>query len=179
MVRASHNLDGTTLDEGELHTRAKRLRLVLTDCDGVLTDNGVYYSARGEEMKRFSIRDGMGVERLRNAGVETAIVTGETSETVVRRAEKLSIKAHLGVKDKAGRLAEILALHAVLPNEVGYIGDDVNDLGAMDKIREEGLVASPRDAMPEVQDRAHYVTSAAGGHGAFRDFVEWILSARA
>jgi len=66
-----------------------------------------------------------------------------------------------------------------LPNEVGYIGDDVNDLGAMDKIREEGLVASPRDAMPEVQDRAHYVTSAAGGHGAFRDFVEWILSARA
>lgn len=178
-MRAAHALDAMTLDEGELHARARRLRLVITDCDGVLTDNGVYYSARGEELKRFSIRDGMGVERLRNAGVETAIVTGESSETVLRRAEKLSIKAHLGVKDKAARLAEILALHAVLPNEVGYIGDDVNDLGAMDRIRDEGLLAAPRDGMPQVQDRVHYVTTAHGGHGAFRDFVEWILSARA
>ncbi len=162
----------------DLARRAGRLKLVLTDCDGVLTDAGVYYSARGEEMKRFSIRDGMGVERLRNAGIATAIVTGENAEMVLRRSEKLGIKAHLGVKDKGGRLAEILAFHGVSGDEVAYIGDDVNDLSAMEKIREAGLVGCPFDAMPEVRRRAHFVTRASGGHGAFREFAEWLLGAR-
>jgi 3-deoxy-D-manno-octulosonate 8-phosphate phosphatase (KDO 8-P phosphatase) len=162
----------------EVKARATRVRLVLTDCDGVLTDGGVYYSARGEELKRFSFRDGMGVERLGKAGITTAIVTGENSECVQRRADKLKIRAHLGVKDKAGALAEILAVHGVSVDEVAYIGDDVNDLGAMDRIREAGLVAVPEDAMPEVARRAHYVSRVRGGYGAFRDFAEWILAAR-
>src|ERR1700761_6305886 len=90
--------------------RAKAIKLLLTDVDGVLTDNGVYYSEQGEVMKRFSIRDGMGVERLRNlARIVTGIITGETSPSVVRRAEKLGIQElHLGVKDKLGRVSEIL-----------------------------------------------------------------------
>ncbi|NUP07145.1 MAG: HAD-IIIA family hydrolase [Polyangiaceae bacterium] len=162
----------------EIARRAARVKLVLTDCDGVLTDNGVYYSARGEEMKRFSIRDGMGVERLRNAGIETAIITGENAEMVQRRADKLKIRAHLGVKDKAGRLPELLALHAVALNEIAYIGDDVNDLGAMDEVAPGGLVAAPGDAMPDVARRVHFLTKAPGGHGAFREFAEWILAAR-
>lgn len=168
----------TPLAPAEVARRARRLKLVLTDCDGVLTDAGVYYSARGEELKRFSIRDGMGVERLRNAGVATAIVTGENAEMVKRRAEKLGIEAHLGIKDKAGRLAEILRGHGVGLDEVGYIGDDVNDLGAIEKIREGGLVGAPADAMPALQRRVHLVTEARGGHGAFREFAEWVLEAR-
>jgi 3-deoxy-D-manno-octulosonate 8-phosphate phosphatase (KDO 8-P phosphatase) len=168
----------TLLSGDEVARRAGRVRLLITDCDGVLTDGGVYYSARGEELKRFSFRDGMGVERLGKASIETAIVTGERSDCVARRADKLRIKAHLGVKDKAAALAEILALHGVSVEEVAYIGDDVNDLGAMDRVREAGLVGAPSDAMPEVVRRAHVVTAARGGHGAFREFAEWILSAR-
>ena len=85
-----------------LYAQARCIKLVLTDSDGVLTNNGVYYSARGEEMKRFSIRDGMGVERLRNKGIATGIISGETSPSVVKRAHKLRItELYLGVKDKA------------------------------------------------------------------------------
>ena len=94
-----------------LRQRAHPIRLLLTDSDGVLTDNGVYYSAAGEEMKRFSIRDGMGVERLRVfAGVEVGIITGERSSAVQRRAEKLGIpELHLGIRDKPAVLDELLA----------------------------------------------------------------------
>lgn len=165
------------MDEA-LHKRARLIRLLLTDSDGVLTDNGVYYSAAGEEMKRFSIRDGMGVERLRNAGIETTIVTGENAEMVARRGDKLKIRVHLGVKDKAGRLPEILAEHGVALNEVGYIGDDVNDLGVMASLADAGLLAAPSDAMPQVLSKVHYKTRVPGGHGAFRDFAEWLLAAR-
>lgn len=166
------------LPPDEVIARARRVRLVLTDCDGVLTDNGVYYSARGEELKRFSIRDGMGVERLRNAGIAAAIITGENAEMVLRRAEKLKMRAHLGIKDKASYLASALEDGMTLEH-VAYIGDDVNDLEVMAKLDAHGLTASPADAMPEVRSRTHYVTKAPGGHGAFRDFVEWILAARA
>ena len=84
-----------------LQAKARRIKLLITDCDGVLTDNGVYYSERGEEMKRFSIRDGMAVERLRHYGIESGIMTGETSPSVQKRADKLRItELHLGIKDK-------------------------------------------------------------------------------
>src|ERR1700760_5001552 len=107
------------LDSFEINVRARRIKLLVTDVDGVLTDAGVYYSARGEEMKRFSIRDGMGVERLRNAGIATAFITGETSESVARRAEKLKLPAlFLGVKDKAKELEKVLARLEVRPDEV-------------------------------------------------------------
>ncbi len=168
----------TALSEGEVTDRAARIRLVLTDCDGVLTDAGVYYSARGEELKRFSLRDGMGVELLRNAGIDTAIITREKSEIVLRRAEKLKIRAHLGVADKAAALDGILSQHGVTTSEVAYIGDDVNDLGAIERIRVEGLSAAPRDAVVEVSARVHFVASHPGGHGAFRDFAEWLLRAK-
>ena len=160
----------------ETRRRARQVKLVLTDSDGVLTDNGVYYSARGEEMKRFSIRDGMGVERLRNAGIATGIVTGETSPSVVKRAEKLGLSiVHLGVKDKAARLATILADTRLRVEHVAFIGDDVNDLDLMRIVGEAGLTAAPSDAMPMVLEQAHYRATCPGGHGAFRDFAEWIL----
>ena len=106
--------------------RARHVRLVLTDSDGLLTDNGVYYSPAGEEMKRFSIRDGMGVERLRvYAGVEVGIITGERSGAVQRRAEKLGItELHLGIRDKVAVLDELLARRSLTAEQVAYIGDD-------------------------------------------------------
>jgi 3-deoxy-D-manno-octulosonate 8-phosphate phosphatase (KDO 8-P phosphatase) len=164
----------------ELARRAAALRLVLTDSDGVLTDTGVYYSERGEELKRFSIRDGMGVERLRNAGVETGIVTGERSPSVVRRAEKLGLRhVLLGVKDKLGAVQALCAAEGLSMDQVGFIGDDVNDLEVLNVLTTQGLTAAPADALPSVLQAVIHVCSAPGGHGAFRDFAEWILSHRA
>jgi 3-deoxy-D-manno-octulosonate 8-phosphate phosphatase (KDO 8-P phosphatase) len=151
------------------------IKLLLTDVDGVLTDNGVFYSEAGEVMKKFSIRDGMGVERLRKiAGVETGIITGELSPSVARRAEKLAIKElHLGVKDKLGRLTEILSRLKLEWAEIAYIGDDVNDLEVLEHV---GIAGCPSDAMPQVRAAAHYICTNKGGEGAFREFAELIIN---
>ena len=168
------------LSPAELHRRAARLRLVLTDSDGVLTDTGVYYSERGEELKRFSIRDGMGVERLRNAGVETGIVTGERSPSVLRRGEKLGLRhVVLGCKDKLAAVQALCTQERLTLDEVGFIGDDVNDLEVLTVLTTQGLTAAPADALPSVLGTVIHVCSAPGGHGAFRDFAEWILGHRA
>jgi 3-deoxy-D-manno-octulosonate 8-phosphate phosphatase (KDO 8-P phosphatase) len=167
------------LSTGQLVARAQRVRLVLTDCDGVLTDGTVYVSEHGEALKRFSLRDGMGVERLREAGIETAIVTRERSPIVARRAEKLRLP-HLfeGVLDKAADLPRILAAAGCGPDEVAYIGDDVNDLGILGEVGREGLTAAPFDALETVADAVHHVCRARGGEGVFREFAEWILRLR-
>ena len=161
-----------------LNARARKIRLLLTDCDGVLTDGGVYYSGRGEELKRFHIRDGMGVERLRSlVGVEVGIVTGEETAMVRRRAEKLGIREiHLGIKNKAFLLEEILRRHSLRAEQVAYIGDDVNDVGLMQLV---SLPACPADAMPFAREVASYVCEAKGGQGAFREVAELIIAAKA
>lgn len=160
-----------------LKEKAAKIKLLLTDVDGVLTDTGVYYSEAGEVMKRFSIRDGMGVERLRKCcGIETGIVTGETSGSVVKRAEKLHItELHLGIKDKASLLAVILERKGLLPEEIAFIGDDVNDMGI---IQLAGLTACPADAMPQVIALVDYHCRQKGGEGAFREFAEWLIAFR-
>lgn len=156
--------------------RAARVKLVVADVDGVLTDGGVYYGADGEVMKRFSIRDGMGVERLRDVGVPTAIITGEASPSVDKRAAKLSIDIlYLSCKDKPGALREIMEKQGVAAEEIAYIGDDVNDLEAMKLV---GLAACPADAVKQVREIAHYVCAAPGGHGAFRELAEQIIEAK-
>jgi len=167
-----------TLDPGEAERRALRVRLVLTDCDGVLTDGTVYYSERGEELKRFSLRDGMGCERLREIGVETAIVTREDSSIVVRRAQKLAVRLWGGVRDKRAVLKSVLLEHRVTPSQIAYIGDDVNDLGAMEYLAHEGLICAPVDAEPTVLECVHVCSTRRGGEGAFRQIAEWIRSLR-
>jgi 3-deoxy-D-manno-octulosonate 8-phosphate phosphatase (KDO 8-P phosphatase) len=170
---------GPALSTAELAHRASRLRLVLTDSDGVLTDTGVYYSERGEELKRFSIRDGMGVERLRLAGIETGIITGERSPSVLRRAEKLGLQhVLLGVKDKLGAVRALCEELGLTLGELGYIGDDVNDLEVLRVVTAQGLTGAPADGLPSVLEAVNHVCSAPGGHGAFRDFAEWILGHR-
>ncbi|NTW69395.1 MAG: 3-deoxy-D-manno-octulosonate 8-phosphate phosphatase [Chlorobiaceae bacterium] len=163
----------------ELKRRAERIKLVLSDNDGVLTDNGVYYSERGEEMKRYSIRDGMGVERLRAAGIETGIMTGELSPSIKKRAEKLAIRnLYLGIKDKVAMLETVQAETGFALHEIAYIGDDVNDIGIMNVIAPEGLTACPKDGTLFVEPSVHYRANADGGHGAFRDFAEWLINLR-
>jgi 3-deoxy-D-manno-octulosonate 8-phosphate phosphatase (KDO 8-P phosphatase) len=159
-----------------LQEKAAKIVLLLTDVDGVLTDNGVYYSADGEVLKRFSIRDGMGVERLRNCGIETGIITGENSGAVKKRAEKLNItELHLGIKDKGVVLKEILERKQLQPSQIAFIGDDVNDLSI---ITEVGFTACPVDAMQQVSIVVDYVCTNKGGYGAFRELAELIIAAK-
>ncbi len=172
-------LHAIALSRTELRKRAARIALVLTDSDGVLTDTGVYYSESGEAFKRFSIRDGMGVELLRNAGIETAIITGERSGSVARRSEKLGLThLYLGVKDKLRQLDAIVAETGIALGHIAFIGDDVNDIDIIGTIGKSGLTAAPADAMPEVKRSVHYHCRTRGGHGAFRDFADWLLSLR-
>jgi 3-deoxy-D-manno-octulosonate 8-phosphate phosphatase (KDO 8-P phosphatase) len=163
----------------EAHFRACRLKLVITDCDGVLTDGSVYYGPAGEILRRFSVRDGMGVERLRDAGIATAIMSGEDCGSIRRRARKLDL-AHvrLGVRDKGAELPSLLAAAGVEASEAAYIGDDVNDLEVLQELGDGGLTAAPADALLMVADAVHYRCRSRGGEGAFREFAEWILDTR-
>jgi 3-deoxy-D-manno-octulosonate 8-phosphate phosphatase (KDO 8-P phosphatase) len=160
----------------ELRARAKAIRLVVTDVDGTLTDGGVYYSARGEELVRFSRRDGMGIELLAGAGIPTAMLTREDSMITRARADKLGLElVFLGCRDKRAFLSTLSERTGVPPSGIGTIGDDVHDVELM---RAVALAAAPRDAADAARAAAHKITDAPGGHGAFRDFAEWILLLR-
>ncbi len=166
-----------TVPKTKLLERARRIRLVLTDIDGVLTNGGVYYSARGEEMKRYNIRDGMGMVRLRERGIEVGIVTRERTPIVAKRAEKLNIELlYEGATDKIRTLEHILERTGFGATEIAFIGDDVNDL---EVLRAVGLSAAPSDALPIVLNAVHYVCSLRGGAGAFREFADLVLDAQA
>jgi 3-deoxy-D-manno-octulosonate 8-phosphate phosphatase (KDO 8-P phosphatase) len=160
-----------------LTEKAQKIKLLLTDCDGVLTDAGVYYGENGEVLKKFNIRDGMGVERLRKlANVETGIITGELSPSVKKRAEKLNItELHLGIKDKPAVLRQILADRNLQADEIAYIGDDVNDVEIMQMV---GLRACPANAVRETKAVADYICEAKGGEGCVREFAELIITSK-
>lgn len=167
------------LSDAERTRRARRIGLVLTDIDGVLTDAGVYYSERGEELRRFSVRDGMGVELLREAGIATAFLSRENTPMLEARARKLQLPhAFLGVRDKAAALDSILEQTGYSLDRVAYIGDDVNDLAALLRVGELGIAAAPSDAVPEVRRIVHFSTVAVGGNGAFRELCDSILGWR-
>ncbi len=160
----------------QLRARAAAIRLLVSDVDGVLTDAGVYYSAEGEALKRFSMRDGMGVELLRGAGIQTALLTREQSPIVAARAKKLQIETlWSSQRDKLEALPRLVQELGVPAHAVAYIGDDVNDLGALRWVAEAGLAVCPADAVPKVLSVAHFVTAARGGHGAFRELCDLIL----
>jgi 3-deoxy-D-manno-octulosonate 8-phosphate phosphatase (KDO 8-P phosphatase) len=159
--------------------RARRIKLVVTDNDGVLTDGIVYVSSEGEQLKAYSVRDGMGVERLRMAGIATGVLTREQPALIAPRAKKLELRyLWTGVRDKRAHLEHILSEANVALDEIAYVGDDLNDLEIMQAIAAHGLIAAPADAMPRVRDAVHYVCAAAGGRGAFREVAEWLLSLR-
>jgi len=160
----------------ELLRRARAIRLLISDVDGVLTDASVYYSVAGEAMKRFNVRDGMGVELLREKGIATALLTRERSSIVSTRAEKLRIElCYMGIHDKRAHLPRIVEDTGFSIEQIAYIGDDVNDLGILEAVRGSGLTAAPKDAHPSVLERVQYICRTPGGHGAFRELADLIL----
>jgi 3-deoxy-D-manno-octulosonate 8-phosphate phosphatase (KDO 8-P phosphatase) len=163
----------------ELQRRARQIRFLLTDCDGVLTDTHVCYSESGEVTREFSIRDGLAVVLLRRVGIETGIISGESSESLRRRAETLRIsQLHVRISSKAQRVRYIAELSGLSLDQIAYIGDDVDDLELMVLLRESSLVAAPANASLAVRQIAHYSCVSDGGNGAFRDFADWILKQR-
>ena len=155
---------------------AKRIRLVLTDSDGCLTDGGMYYGENGDAMKKFNAKDGMGIRLLREAGILTGIVTGENVPSVRYRAEKLHMEeVHLGIGDKLAVVKEICSRRGIDLSEVAYVGDDVNDL---EVLRAVGLPCSVPNAEEEALKAASFVSRRPGGMGAIRDVAEFILKNR-
>jgi 3-deoxy-D-manno-octulosonate 8-phosphate phosphatase (KDO 8-P phosphatase) len=159
-----------------LAARCRALKLLLTDVDGVMTDGTVLLLPDGGEAKAFHIRDGLGIVLAQRAGLRTGVLSGRASDVVARRAAELGMAlVRQGVRDKGAELQAILAAEGLRPEQVAYIGDDVNDLPVLAEV---GVSAAPADAPLEVRLQALMVTEAGGGHGCLREFVEAILRAR-
>jgi 3-deoxy-D-manno-octulosonate 8-phosphate phosphatase (KDO 8-P phosphatase) len=156
--------------------RCRALRLVLMDVDGVLTDGTVLLLPDGREAKSFHIRDGLGIVLAQRAGLKMGVLSGRASESLAARAAELRLDVvRQGVSDKRKVFEEILKEHGLLPQEVAYIGDDLNDLCVLTEV---GLSAAPADAPFEVRAQAFMVTDTRGGQGCVREFLEAILKAR-
>jgi len=150
-----------------------KIKVVLTDVDGVLTDGGMYYSNKGDVMKKFHARDGMGVTLLRKIKIPTIIVTKEQTEMVKQWSKKMKIKELMdGVKNKELVLDKICKKYRVSSDEIAFIGDDIND---MDLLKKVGFSACPKDAMEQVRKICDYTCQTVGGKGAFRELVELVL----
>ncbi len=154
--------------------KINKIKLFIMDVDGVLTDGGMYYSERGEVMKKFNTRDGMGIKILRNNGIIPAIITKEKSKIVLRRAEKLNIKeVYIGAVNKVEIIEKLIRKYKLTFEEVAYVGDDINDL---DVLKKAGFSSAPKDALPAVKKVVDYVASRKGGDGAVREIIEFIIS---
>ncbi len=159
-----------------VHERARRVRVVLLDVDGVLTDGGVIVHADGSESKRFDIKDGAGIVIARRAGLEVGLISARLSSSTQHRARQLGVDlVRQGVTDKAATLEELMQVHGWTPEDIAYMGDDVVDLPVLQCV---GLAACPADAVPEVRAVAHVVSPRPGGHGAARSLIEDILRAQ-
>lgn len=156
--------------------RAAKVELLLLDVDGVMTDSTIVYGPEGYEMKAFSTRDGFGIRLLREAGVETGLITARTSEAVRRRAEDLGLRhVYQGRGKKIEAFQQIITAQNLRPEQVAYMGDDWLDLPVMLRV---GLAAAVADAVAEVRAAAHYVTRSPGGRGAVRELCELIIEAK-
>jgi 3-deoxy-D-manno-octulosonate 8-phosphate phosphatase (KDO 8-P phosphatase) len=156
--------------------RAGRVKMVLMDVDGTLTDGTLAVLPDGEEIKTYNVRDGMGVLLAQLAGLKLGIITGKISKGLEKRAERLKItEIYQGIIDKKKVLDEILEKNRLAAEDVAYIGDDLGDL---EVIRSVGFSAAVADAHPIVKKSAHYVCKKKGGGGAFREFIEYIIGAQ-
>lgn len=162
--------------EPAIRNLARRIRLLLIDVDGVLTDGGLYYFGEEGFALRFHVRDGLGLRRAVARGLIVGLVSGRTSPQVRRRGEELGLQEiHLDVSDKAAVVREILERREIEPAAACFVGDDVVDLGAMELV---GLPVSVADAVAPVKAAARLVTRAAGGQGAVREIIDLLLEAR-
>ena len=162
--------------QGNAIERAGKIKLVIFDVDGVLTDGGVYVGEHGELYKPFYCRDGLAIALLRRVGIKTAVITGRTSKMVAFRAAELKIDAvWQGHLDKREAYAALKQQFGITDDEVAYIGDDLVDLPVM---LQAGLAAAVGDAVPEVKKISHVIADARGGYGAVRELLEFILKAQ-
>lgn len=149
-------------------------KLFVTDIDGVWTDGGMYYDQSGNEWKKFNTSDSAGVLFGRVLGIPTAIITGERTKIVARRAAKLKIvDLHQGIQDKKAVALKLAAKYDISLEDMAYIGDDIGDLELLQLV---GWSAAPANAPQYIKDKVQYVTQTPGGQGAFREFVEWMIT---
>ena len=161
------------MKKSEFIKKCKKIKLILTDVDGVLTDGCMYYSSSGEELKKFHTRDGMAVELLLQKNIKTIIITREKSKIVISRAKKINVfKVYSGIKQKDKILNQICTKFKVAPNEIVFIGDDINDEKIMKLI---GLSFAPSDATQTTKNIADIITNARGGQGVLREVTDKIL----
>jgi len=159
-----------------LKERCLRLKLILTDVDGVMTDGSIFIMPTGEEARVFNVKDGYGIVLAHAAGIETGIITGRASNAVTERARTLGMSVlKQGSLDKVRLFEEILSEKSLAPHEVAYIGDDYPDLPVLQRV---GLSATPADAPLALKEAAFMIMEHAGGRGALREFIESILRAR-
>jgi 3-deoxy-D-manno-octulosonate 8-phosphate phosphatase (KDO 8-P phosphatase) len=164
------------LTQKKLSSLAKKIKLLILDVDGVLTDGKLYFSATGDTLKTFNAQDGLGIKMLLRSGTQVAIITGRDSEIVTQRARELGINTVY-----QGQIQKLTALHhccqeLMVPlKHVAYMGDDINDIPVL---REVGLRLAPANAMPEVKKIAHYSSQRNGGDGAVREICDLILQAQ-
>jgi 3-deoxy-D-manno-octulosonate 8-phosphate phosphatase (KDO 8-P phosphatase) len=160
----------------DVWARAGRIRLLILDIDGVLTDGRLYFDAKGETLKVFHVRDGHGIKMVQRGGLEVALISGRRSDAAFHRARELGIsRFYEGVRDKVVVLEELLAALNLKPVEVAAVGDELVDLPLFHRV---GLGVAVADAAPEVVAAAHWVTSLPGGKGAVREVCDLLLKAQ-
>lgn len=160
----------------DISDKAKKIKLLVLDVDGVMTDGRVYYDDFGDQLKAFDIQDGYGLTLWWKAGLKSAIITAKRSRIVSRRAKACHIdKAFMGARDKGAEYEKLLKIFKVTDEEVCFIGDDLIDLPVM---RRAGLAVAVPYSRPELKAISHYTTLAEGGRGAIREIVETILKAQ-
>lgn len=160
----------------DLRRRAEQLEWLLLDVDGVLTDGTIFMSGRGETIKAFNVKDGLGIKIARQVGLKVGILSARRSPALERRAAELGVDALMvGQEDKATAFDRFLDQQSISPGRVAFIGDDLNDLAVLGRC---GLSFAPADAAEEVRALAHVVVSAPGGRGAVRQMIEHVLEAR-
>ncbi len=151
----------------------KKIKMVLTDVDGCMTNNLVFYTPTHKKIKGFNMQDGMGVKRLQENGILTGIITGDESDATRCRAEDLKMDViRIHIKDKLAELENILKEFNLESEEVAYLGDDIQDLAVLEAV---GFSAAPENAMEEVKNKVKYVTKKSGGDGAYREFADYII----
>jgi len=159
-----------------LTSRAKLIRLLAFDVDGVMTDGGLYFSDSGEEFKRFNSQDGHGLKMLKASGVEIALITGRASSCVTARAKNLGIEhVYQGMENKLDAMLDLLKKLKLSRDAAAYMGDDVVDLDVM---RHVGMAITVPDSPTMLRERSHYITQRGGGYGAVREACEMIMTAQ-
>jgi 3-deoxy-D-manno-octulosonate 8-phosphate phosphatase (KDO 8-P phosphatase) len=162
--------------QANIRSRTNTIKLLLLDVDGVMTDGRIILDNNGNELKAFHVRDGHGIKLAQRAGIIVGIITGRSSSVVAIRARELGIQeVHQGAHEKISVYESILAKYGFLDDEVAYIGDDIVDLDIFKRV---GIAVAVADADPSVKPWVDLVTKAAGGRGAVREFINFVLKGR-